>query len=90
MLQALLREIARAQRLQTPQDLARALDTSPEMVRTMAEQLERQGYLQEAAQCAEGCAECALGALCNVSEPAEGNGARLWSLTEKGRRAVKR
>ncbi|MFP4344218.1 MAG: FeoC-like transcriptional regulator [Anaerolineales bacterium] len=88
MLQALLREIARGQRLQTPQDLAQALNTTPEMVRTMAEQLKRQGYLQEAAQCAAGCAECALGALCNVESP--GSGARLWSLTEKGRRAVNR
>ena len=86
MLQALLQEIAQARRLQTPQDLAQALGTTPEMVRTMAEQLVRQGYLQEAVQCATGCAECALGALCNVE--AQGNSARLWSLTEKGRRAA--
>ncbi len=84
MLMELLKELSRSSHLQSVEELARALGTTPELVRAMRDQLVHQGYLQEDAQCLTGCAECPLSVTC----PAEGGGTRLWSLTEKGRRAL--
>ncbi len=84
MLTQLLQEVARTNRLQSVEELARILDTTPELVRMMITQLVQQGYLEEAAQCITGCAECPLSVTC----PAEGGGTRLWSLTEKGKGAL--
>lgn len=40
--------------------LAARLDTSPEMIRAMLEQLQRQGYIQPYRSCGEGCGGCGL------------------------------
>ncbi len=84
MLHRLLRQIAEGTHLQTTTALADTLDTTPELVNQMTEQLARQGYLSENMQCADGCESCSLKSLCG----AKNNGARLWTVTEKGRQAI--
>lgn len=86
MLHRLLRQIAQGTHLQTTAALASTLGTTLELVIQMTEQLARQGYLRENIQCADGCESCSLKAACG----AKNNGARLWSVTEKGQRAIGR
>ncbi len=81
MLHRLLRQIAEGTHLQTTTALADTLDTTPELVIQMTEQLARQGYLRENIQCADGCKSCSLKVACG----AKNSGARLWAVTEKGR-----
>ena len=60
-------------------DLARALDTTPELVEAMLEDLGRMGYLRQVGgQCAETCGACSMAGLC-----AAGSSGQLWTLTEK-------
>lgn len=68
-------------------ELARALETPEALITPMLEQLTRQGYLTEAEQCTTGCDGCPLHSACG---PASGGArsSRLWTVTEKGRRAV--
>ncbi|MBN1180111.1 MAG: hypothetical protein JXD18_12940 [Anaerolineae bacterium] len=59
-------------------DLARELDTTPEMVEAMLESLERMGKLQPVERtCGGACGTCSLAGLC-----AAGNNNRVWTLVE--------
>jgi len=61
-------------------DLARVLETTPELVEVMLEDLVRMGYLKQVGgQCGQSCAGCSLAGLC-----AAGEGGRVWALTDKG------
>lgn len=67
----------------THRQLAQQLDVSEAIVGQMIEQLVAKGYLAEATMCVEGCEGCSLRAACGNDRDL-----RLWSLTEKGRRAA--
>ncbi len=59
-------------------DLAATLDTSPELVAAMLENLQRLGYLKNVADiCQDGCTGCPLAGDCHM--PANG---KLWTLAE--------
>jgi len=60
MLRELLRVLAADEGIQTPVDVARALDVAPALVEDMIRQLVRQGYLSPSGQCQAGCAEYQL------------------------------
>jgi DeoR/GlpR family transcriptional regulator of sugar metabolism len=61
-------------------DLARELDTTPELVEAMLENLGRMGYLKRVGgECVEKCTSCPVAGLC-----AAGDGGRVWTLTERG------
>jgi hypothetical protein len=61
-------------------DLAHALDTTPELVEVMLDDLGRMGYLKRmGGACGEACEACSMTGLC-----AAGSSGQLWSLTEKG------
>jgi len=78
MLERLL-ELLRAGGTYRVADLARALDTTPALVGTMLEGLERMGYLRQiAGECGEGCDACPLAGLC-----AAGRDGRVWSLRDR-------
>lgn len=58
-------------------DLARELDTTPEMVELMLEELARLGYLRSLEQhCGAACESCRLSGLCAAG------GGRVWMLAE--------
>lgn len=62
-------------------DLARALDTTPGLVRVMLEDLARRGYLHAPTNaCDAKCSGCALAGNCTDGAPATGI---LWTMTEK-------
>jgi hypothetical protein len=62
-------------------DLARELDTTPELVEVMLEDLCRKGYLRQVAGgCGEKCASCSMSGLC-----AAGGDGQLWVLAEPNR-----
>jgi predicted ArsR family transcriptional regulator len=64
-------------------DLARALETTPELVEMMLEDLVRMGYLKQVGgACERNCAGCSLAGLC-----AAGESGRVWALTERGANA---
>ena len=77
-------------RAATQVQLAQLLDVSESLVAQMVDQLVANGYLEEAVLCAAGCQGCSLEAACGSSgDPQDkSRDLRLWSLTEKGRRAV--
>ena len=57
-------------------DLARKLDTTPELVEMMLEDLSRMGYLREVGgECAGKCASCSEADLCVA-----GSRSKLWAL----------
>jgi hypothetical protein len=61
-------------------DLARALDTTPELVEVMLDDLGRMGYLKRVGgACGETCEACSMAGLC-----AAGSSGQLWTLTETG------
>jgi predicted ArsR family transcriptional regulator len=61
-------------------DLARELDTTPELIEAMLEDLTRMGYLKQVSgECGGGCATCPLANLCTAGE-----GGRIWTLTGTG------
>jgi DeoR/GlpR family transcriptional regulator of sugar metabolism len=63
----------------TIETLAHELDTTPELVTSMLEQLVRQGYLKPAGgACAGGCASCSMAQGC-----VKGMGNRMWTLRSK-------
>ena len=68
--------------LQSSRDLAAKLGTSVELVDSMFDELVRAGYLQEVqAGCGQSCRSCTASATCKL-----GVGARIWTLTARGRR----
>jgi len=77
MLERLL-NLLRAPRTHSLADLAHALDTSPEMVQAMLEDLERMGYLRQVTGCAQGCSGCSLKNSCISAGPT-----RIWALVER-------
>ena len=59
-------------------DLARELDTTPELVEMMLDDLCRMGYLKRVGgECGSTCASCAVADLC-----AAGSRGKLWALAE--------
>ena len=78
MLNRLL-ELLRAGGTHRVVELARALDTTPELVEMMLEDLDRMGYLKRVGgECGEGCGGCSLAGLCSV-----GAGGQVWALAEQ-------
>lgn len=62
------------------EELARALDTSPELVCLALAELARRDYLQAVAPgCSTACGHCPLGAACLYRRRP-----RVWTLTPKG------
>ena len=60
-------------------DLAEVLDTTPELVEVMLEDLGRMGYLKPVSGgCGGGCNACPMSGMCTV-----GNGERIWTLTDR-------
>jgi len=79
MLDRLL-ELLRAGGTHIVGDLARELDTTPELVEMMLEALGRMGYLKRlGGECGGGCGACSMAGLCSV-----GSGGEVWALAEKG------
>jgi len=61
-------------------DLARELETTPDLVEMMLEDLVRMGFLSRVrGACENTCAGCPVAGLC-----AAGSRGRLWALTKKG------
>ena len=61
-------------------DLAHELDTTPDLVEAMLEDLGRMGYLKRmGGACGDGCGGCSLAGLCSA-----GSDGQVWTLTEKG------
>ena len=78
MLKRVLQAIATG-RVGSTAELAAALETSPEMIEAMVDQLARSGMLERVGECADACAAC----------PVEGCGTvkgSAWMLTAAGRR----
>ena len=60
-------------------DLASELETTPDLVEMMLEDLGRMGYLKRVGdECGGGCAGCSLAGLCSV-----GSGGQVWTLTKQ-------
>ena len=87
MLSRLL-ELLRAGGTHRVSDLARKLDTTPELVEVMLEDLCRMGHLKRVGgECAGSCGVCQMAGLCAAGSPSASLGigsAQLWALTEKG------
>jgi hypothetical protein len=63
----------------TTEGLARELDSTPEHVVAMLEELVRRGYLKPVGDsCAGACASCSIGETCSVGSP------RVWTLNRNG------
>ena len=61
------------------EELAQALDTSPEIVRLALAELARRDYLQVISECGATCEHCPIHAACHYRcQP------QLWMLTDKG------
>lgn len=85
MLQQILALIHRGE-VGTQSQLAQQLHIPDPLADQMIQELVAKGYLEylETAQtCGEGCAGCFLQAACGT-----GRTPRVWTLTDKGRRAV--
>jgi predicted ArsR family transcriptional regulator len=84
MLQQILRVISQGG-VDRQDQLAMRLGVSDELLAEMLAQLAKQGYLTEAELCATGtaCESCGLSQACGAPRAL-----RIWSLTEKGRRAA--
>ena len=94
MLNRLL-ELLRAGGTHRVADLARQLETTPELVEVMLEDLARMGYLRPVGgECGGGCAGCSLAGLCAAGSPStpsaslrtgslRAGGGRVWALTER-------
>lgn len=85
MLVRLLEQVARAKGAVTQAGLARQMGVSEALLAPMIDELARLGYLAEVEPgCGTGqCSRCSLGGSC-AAQPQ----ARLWALTERGRRLV--
>lgn len=67
------------------EELARELDTTPQLVEAMLEDLARMGYLKRlSAQCSEACAECPMSNMCVAGGPSSGpSQGEIWVLRER-------
>ena len=80
----ILQQLDRGGGIQSVDDLAQTLGVSPQLLRTMLDDLTRRGYLQPLVTgCTQPCISCPLSGYCQLK--ARQN---IWSLTEKGRRAL--
>jgi hypothetical protein len=68
-------------------ELARRLDSTPDLVRMIAEDLTRRDYLQPLSLDCAACDGCALSGACGAPAPAAPR-APLWRLTPRGQRAA--
>jgi predicted ArsR family transcriptional regulator len=60
-------------------DLARELDTTPQLVEAMLDDLARMGYLKRVSGgCSGGCGTCPMAGTC-----AAGSSGQLWTLTDR-------
>jgi predicted ArsR family transcriptional regulator len=60
-------------------DLARELDTTPQLVEAMLDDLARMGYLKRVSGgCSGGCGTCPMAGTC-----AAGSSGQLWALTDR-------
>jgi hypothetical protein len=85
MLKELLQGIVEAGGVVATGQLARALGVSVGLVEEMIERLGRLGYLAPVdSACAGSCSRCSQRGVCAIPSQA-----RLWTLTDKGRQAVK-
>ncbi|MGE5218170.1 MAG: helix-turn-helix domain-containing protein [Chloroflexota bacterium] len=85
MIEKLLR-LAAARGTARSSDLAQALGVSPALAQQMLEMLVREGYLNSVVQgCAIPCELCPLHPACLLT-----NRPRIWVLTEKGERFLKK
>jgi DNA-binding IclR family transcriptional regulator len=84
MLQQILRAMASGEAT-TQRDLAQELRVPEPLISQMVDQLVDQGYLREGDECAVACDSCAARSACGALESL-----RVWTLTEKGWRAVRR
>ncbi len=76
MLERLL-ELVQAGGTRHIDDLARELDTTPELVQAMLENLSRMGYLKAVdGACNAKCRDCALACSCGV-----GAGSKVWTIS---------
>lgn len=66
-------------------DLAHELDTTPELVEAMLEDLAHMGYVKRiSARCSETCAGCPLSSMCAAGGPSSGAGSgQIWVLVER-------
>ncbi len=66
-------------------DLARELDTTPALIETMLEDLERMGYVKHLiSQCSETCSACPMSGACAAgSSLPGGDDGQVWVLTGK-------
>jgi len=65
-------------------ELARSLGVGEDLLAQMVEDLVRMGYLKPVGgNCTSGCSDCPMGDLCAI-----GGQGKVWTLTEKGRRAA--
>lgn len=66
-------------------DLANELDTTPELVEAMLEDLARMGYLKRVSgQCSEKCAACPLAGMCSAGGAScEAGSGQVWAFAEK-------
>jgi predicted ArsR family transcriptional regulator len=63
----------------TTEALARELDTSPEMVAAMLEDLARRGYVKPVESgCGGACAHCSMAAKCATGSPQ-----RVWTWSQE-------
>jgi Mn-dependent DtxR family transcriptional regulator len=84
MLEGLLQLVAEGG-IHSYEDLLRRLSISQPLLEAMLEDLSSLGYLRRVGDRCEGqCSGCAVGG-CSVAGPG-----RIWSLTEKGKRAAAR
>ena len=82
MLHQILNVIAEGD-ARTREDIAEALGAPEPLVIQMVDHLVKENYLTEAGQCATGCEGCSLSQACGT-----GRSLKIWTLTEKGLRAV--
>jgi predicted ArsR family transcriptional regulator len=65
-------------------DLARELDTTPELVKMMLEDLCRMGYLKRVgAECPASCQACPMAGVCAAGSPGQ-----LWALAKSDHQAL--
>ena len=79
MLEELMNVIRAGGTLET-RSLATRLGTSPELVEAMLEHLQRSGFIQDYAGCADGCQGCDLRTACQLKPKSS---PRLWQSKTK-------
>lgn len=65
-------------------DLARELDTTPELVEMMLEDLARRGYLKRmGGSCTDQCVGCPMAGVCSAGGTGAKDGNQIWALAEE-------